>query len=442
MFGSQAYLLTPLTFDRDTVLKQLNDSVVGLPGRQTAIGDAVGLAVKRLQNRPRDQRVVILLTDGVNDAGELDPHKSIDLAVAEHVKIYTIGIGAESMRVDDFFGSHTVNPSADLDERLLTEMAEKTGGRFFRARDTDELAKIYREIDALEPAAERRSSSVPSMNCSTGRCRRRCCSASRCWRGGCGARRLCRGECGAMSVFFSNFHFLRPWWLLALVALPLIWRALRARPRRRAAPGAASSTHICSPHLLVRDDGATDRSRSPRVLALPAFVLACLALAGPAWEQLPQPLYQNKAARVIALELSATMLAQDVKPSRFERARFKIADILKRSADGQTALIAYAGDAFVVAPLTDDANTVSNLVDALEPTVMPVRGNDTGRRSTCGVADPQRRSARRRDRAARRCGRRWRRSAVRRARAQGVRVSVLGIGSAQGAPVPLQQADS
>jgi len=154
VFGSQAYLLTPLTFDRDTVLKQLKDSVVGLPGRQTAIGDAVGLAVKRLQNRPRDQRVLILLTDGVNDAGELDPYKSIDLALAEHVKIYTIGIGAESMRVDDFFGSHTVNPSADLDERLLTTMAEKTGGRFYRARDTDELSKIYREIDALEPAAD------------------------------------------------------------------------------------------------------------------------------------------------------------------------------------------------------------------------------------------------------------------------------------------------
>ena len=154
IFGSQAYLMTPLTFDRDTVLKQLNDSVVGLPGRQTAIGDAVGLAVKRLQNRPQDHRVLILLTDGVNDAGELDPYKSVELAVAEHVKIYTIGIGAESMQIDDFFGGHTVNPSADLDEKLLRSMAEKTGGSFFRARDTQELAKIYREIDALEPAQD------------------------------------------------------------------------------------------------------------------------------------------------------------------------------------------------------------------------------------------------------------------------------------------------
>jgi Ca-activated chloride channel family protein len=156
VFGSQAYLLTPLTFDRDTVLRQLSESVVGLPGRETAIGDAVGLAVKRLRERPQNQRVLILLTDGVNDAGELDPDKATQLAVAEKVKIYTIGIGAEAMRVDDgFFGSRVVNPSADLDARLLTEMAQKTGGRFFRARNTSELAQIYRDIDALEPGADK-----------------------------------------------------------------------------------------------------------------------------------------------------------------------------------------------------------------------------------------------------------------------------------------------
>ena len=152
VFGSQAYLMTPLTFDRETVLKQLDESVVGLPGRETAIGDAVGLAVKRLRERAQDRRVLILLTDGVNDAGELDPRKAIDLAVSEHIKIYTIGIGAEAMRVDGFFGSQVVNPSADLDARMLTEMAQKTGGQFYRARNTDELAQIYRAIDKIEPA--------------------------------------------------------------------------------------------------------------------------------------------------------------------------------------------------------------------------------------------------------------------------------------------------
>jgi len=152
VFGSQAYLLTPLTFDRDTVFKHLDESAIGLPGRETAIGDAVGLAIKRLRERPQDERVLILLTDGVNDAGELDPDKSIELAVAEHVKIYTIGIGADAMRVDGLFGSRIVNPSADLDGRLLTKMAEQSGGHFYRARNTAELAQIYAEIDKLEPS--------------------------------------------------------------------------------------------------------------------------------------------------------------------------------------------------------------------------------------------------------------------------------------------------
>ncbi len=151
VFGSQAYMLTPLTFDHATVLKQLDSSAVGLPGRETAIGDAVGLAVKRLRDRPQKERVLILLTDGVNSAGTLDPHKAIDLAVAEHVKIYTIGIGADSMEIGGFFGSQIVNPSAQLDAQLLTQMAEKTGGKFFRARDTAELAGIYLDIDKLEP---------------------------------------------------------------------------------------------------------------------------------------------------------------------------------------------------------------------------------------------------------------------------------------------------
>ena len=153
LFGSRAYLVTPLTFDLKTVAKQLDESEIGLAGRETAIGDAVGLAVKRLLDRPEENRVLVLLTDGVSNAGELDPEKAIELAVASDVRIYTIGIGAESMDVGGLFGSQRVNPSAGLDVAMMTAMAEKTGGKFFRARDPAELAGIYREIDRLEPVA-------------------------------------------------------------------------------------------------------------------------------------------------------------------------------------------------------------------------------------------------------------------------------------------------
>ncbi len=161
LFGTRAYLLVPLTFDLKTVGKQLTDSTIGLAGRETAIGDAVGLAVKRLRDRPENQRVMILLTDGVNTSGELDPNKAIDLAAANKVRIYTIGVGADAMRVSSMFGSRVVNPSADLDEKMLSTMAQKTGGRYFRARNSEELADIYRSIDKLEPAADTKQSLRP-----------------------------------------------------------------------------------------------------------------------------------------------------------------------------------------------------------------------------------------------------------------------------------------
>jgi Ca-activated chloride channel family protein len=154
LFGSRAYLLVPLTFDLKTVASQLTDAAIGLAGRETAIGDAVGLAVKRLRERPEQQRVLVLLTDGVSTAGELDPEKAIALATANHVRVYTIGVGADSMRVDSLFGSRVVNPSADLDEEMMTRMAESTGGRYFRARDSAQLADIYRVLDQLEPVAD------------------------------------------------------------------------------------------------------------------------------------------------------------------------------------------------------------------------------------------------------------------------------------------------
>ena len=161
LFGTRAYQLVPLTFDLKTVGKQLTDSTIGLAGRETAIGDAVGLAVKRLRDRPENQRVMVLLTDGVNTSGELDPNKAIDLAAANKVRIYTIGIGADAMRVSSMFGSRVVNPSADLDEKMLSTMADKTGGRYFRARNSEELADIYRSIDKLEPAADTKQSLRP-----------------------------------------------------------------------------------------------------------------------------------------------------------------------------------------------------------------------------------------------------------------------------------------
>lgn len=151
VFGRRAYTLTPLTLDRDSVREQLGDSVVGLAGQETAIGDAIGLAVKRLRAQPAEQRVLILLTDGVNTAGALDPRKATELARSEHVRVHTIAFGGDgSLSV---FGFKLPMPGAgdEVDEATLRAIAEQTGGRFFRARDTAQLVDIYAEIDRLEP---------------------------------------------------------------------------------------------------------------------------------------------------------------------------------------------------------------------------------------------------------------------------------------------------
>ncbi|SEO45760.1 MULTISPECIES: VWA domain-containing protein [unclassified Luteibacter] len=161
LFGSQAYLVTPLTYDLDAVRAQLHGAVVGLPGRETAIGDALAVAVKRLAEMPEQARVVVLLTDGVNNAGSIAPREAARAAKAAGVRVYTIGIGANAMRVPDFFGSRVVNPSADLDVGMLTDIANQTGGRFFRATDTDQLAQAYRAIDALEPVPQEGASLRP-----------------------------------------------------------------------------------------------------------------------------------------------------------------------------------------------------------------------------------------------------------------------------------------
>ncbi len=154
LFGRQAYLHAPLTFDRETVKTLLDEAVIGLAGKETAIGDAIGLAVKRLPDAPGGEQVLILMTDGANTAGAIEPLTAAELAAQAGLRIHTIGIGADEMTARSLFGTWRVNPSLDLDEGTLRAIAERTGGRYFRARDTGELEEIYTLLDAIEPVAQ------------------------------------------------------------------------------------------------------------------------------------------------------------------------------------------------------------------------------------------------------------------------------------------------
>lgn len=148
LFGERAYLQTPLTWDRNNLRMRIADATAGLAGKTTAIGDAIGIAVKRFQNVPSKERIIILLTDGANTSGTLKPLQAAKLAKEEGIKIYTIGLGAEADPLALASGFAMAN--VDLDEETLKQIANLTGGQYFRATDTQSLHAIYRTIDSLE----------------------------------------------------------------------------------------------------------------------------------------------------------------------------------------------------------------------------------------------------------------------------------------------------
>ncbi len=236
----------------------------------------------------------------------------------------------------------------------------------------------------------------------------------------------------------NRFHFLRPdwFWMLLPIAL-LLFRLWRQQLRSR------SWQTVCDPQLLpyLLLGRSQRRQNWPLHLIFVAALLATIALAGPTWERLPQPLFRQNSALVILLDLSASMNAADLKPSRLVRARLKITDILRQRREGQTALVAFAGEAFTVTPLTDDSKTIEALLDSLEPGLMPVFGSrpelaiKQGQRllQQAGLAhgdlllvtdDDQPNQAL---------------DAAERLQQSGYRLSVLGIGTAAGAPIPLKE---
>lgn len=151
LFADHGYLQTPLTLDRNTVAQQLDRAILGMIGEMTAIGEGLGVATKTFITSKSEQRVIILLSDGSNTAGVIDPLEAASLAKDNGVTIYTIGVGADEMYQRNMFGTRIVNPSMELDEKTLTEISKMTGGEYFRARNPEELESIYQIIDQLEP---------------------------------------------------------------------------------------------------------------------------------------------------------------------------------------------------------------------------------------------------------------------------------------------------
>jgi Ca-activated chloride channel family protein len=239
-----------------------------------------------------------------------------------------------------------------------------------------------------------------------------------------------------MSELMTDFHFMTPQWLLALLPLGLLlWAG------RRHDVGQAAWRRVIDPRLLaVLRVGRDERRLSswPWLLLAIGWLIAVVALANPTFERKPVPAFRTDSARVVVLDLSRSMLAQDLTPSRLERARYKVADILSRSGDGQVGLVAFAGDAFAVAPLTDDAETIRGMLEALSPRIMPTQGSRPDLGIKRGLSLLVQAGARQGEvvlltdddggvRAT---------AAAEQLRAAGHRLAVIGVGTEAGAPVP------
>jgi Ca-activated chloride channel family protein len=234
-----------------------------------------------------------------------------------------------------------------------------------------------------------------------------------------------------MSAWLDALHFLRPHWLWALLALPLLAWLWHARRRQRSVWRGVVDAHLL-PHLMVGGTGIA--SRAPLLVAGIAWILAVLALAGPSWRLGEQPLWQSKTPLVIVLDLSSRITATDLPPSRLLQARAKLAQLLEARDGGQVALVVVADDAFTVTPLTEDAANVQLYLDDLSPDIMPVDGARIDRGITWATrlltqaqfkqGDILLLADHADDRA---------REAAAAARAKGYAVSALGLGTAAGA---------
>lgn len=311
VFGKQAYLHVPPTFDLQAVSDALEGATVGLAGRETALGDAVALATKHLRTQSDPSRVLVLLTDGAHTTGALSPQRAAWLAQREGVRIHAVGIGATAARK---------NPAFDLDEPSLRAITDQTGGRYQRATDGVALADFFRQLDSLEPLPDHDPARRPARE-------------------------------------------LYPWPLLAamLLAAWLGWRL----QRQRGDPWPQVVDAALLPHVLMR-------RRTLPISRLPwaaAWLLAVFALVLP-WLQPPNEpsaAYRSTDLRVIVADLSSA--------AHEAALRARLIALLEALPPGEAALVLSAGDAFLAVPPTSDMNNIAALVPELAADIMPTPGD-------------------------------------------------------------------
>ncbi len=383
MFATHAYLQAPLTTDLETVDWLLDQTEVGMAGQMTSIGEAIAFGIKIFQQDTVKQRVMLLMTDGVDGGTDISPLDAAVAAKRDSVIIYTLGIGTAAT------GGYAI------DEKLLTEIAETTGGKYFRATGEQEMQTVYAELNKLQPVVYEENTYKPvvllymyplglalllslAYYLLSGLFRLVSISASRIERRG-GASHAMVGRLIFMptsllpSIDWQVFHFLRPWamWLfipLAIVLIALLLSNVEQRKWKK----------IIAPALRAFMFSKGNAKAIILPLVFLAICLSCmiLALAGPTWKMRQIPGEKIPSVVMITLDLSKSMLATDIQPSRLGRAKMKIADFVDTNPRARVGLIAFAGTPHAVLPFTADYKLIKHHAASLENWAMPIQGTN------------------------------------------------------------------
>jgi Ca-activated chloride channel family protein len=380
VFGNAPFVQAPFTDDLDVCRTLLDEAQVGMAGPRTMLGDAIGLAINVFEHSTVKDRVLILLTDGNDTGSKVPPADAARIAHDKGIVIHTVAAG-----------DPTAAGEEKIDEEALRTVALTTGGGYYRAENREALAQIYTRLDALETRKVETLSHRPKRDLFQWPlgvvvvlgllyhagfvCRHllRARSLAAAMKPASASGRVVAVAAGLGAL--GEFHFLRPLWLLALVpavALFALMRRLRDEDGRW--------KHIIAPHLLkhLMVGGPSRRRFTPAHLMLLVWVVGTFALAGPTGEREPSPFTRDAAALMIAVEVTPTMLAKDVQPSRLERTAYKIHDLLAERPGASAGLIAYAGSAHLVMPPTRDASIVETFARELSPRIMPAEGDAAG----------------------------------------------------------------
>ncbi|MHC4943882.1 MAG: VWA domain-containing protein [Planctomycetota bacterium] len=381
-FGSAAFVQAPFTEDLDVCRTLLDEAQVRMAGPQTMLGDAIGLAINVFEQSETEERVLIVLTDGNDTGSKVPPDRAAAIAKDKGITIHAVAVGDPEAAGEE-----------KLDEETLAAMTSATGGAYLHAVDREALAKSYERLDEIGTREKETISHRPrrdlfhwllaiiiapwilyhALKLLAGWRKETVSSRSTALAGG--AIAACLGFLAALGLWFpkpGDFHFLRPEWLWLLPLLALIaWWIFRKQDETRAWRGIIAD-HLLK-HLLHAKTG--QRRFRPLHLWSIVFLLCVISVSGPTWSREPSPFAEDRAALFIAVKVSPSMKAQDIQPSRFERARHKIKDLLALRQGALAGLIAYSGSAHLVMPLTRDSNIITSFAGDLEPKIMPREGD-------------------------------------------------------------------